>query len=155
MNTQRPYIFLFKITLLALILSAIPLNDIAHDMSPFWMLLFYAYWLAYLPTKGEFFIALVLGVLLDIFQGDILGQNALALILASIFISYIKQSFCVSNMSTQQVYIFFASSIYLSFYLLTYLLIHGIGDNYYLLLAPFTSAIIWPVIRFLLVRLRH
>ena len=155
MNTQRPYIFLFKITLFSLILSVLPFNEIILDMSPFWMLLLYTYWLVYFPAKGSLFIALILGILLDILQGDILGQNALALILASIFINNVKQSFRVSNLSTQQVYVFASSGIYLAFYFLTHLLMHGINVNYYLLLAPLTGAILWPVVRFSLAKCRH
>jgi hypothetical protein len=40
---------------------------------------------------------LLLGVLIDVLYGDILGQNALALVLSSAFISNIKQSFVVSK----------------------------------------------------------
>ena len=155
MNIQRPYIFLFKITLFAFILSALPFNDAILDSSPFWMLLLYTYWLIHFPVKGSLFIALLLGVLLDILQGDILGQNALALIVASIFINSVKQSFYVSNLSTQQVYVFLSSCLYLAIFLLSHFLIHGFTDNYYLLLAPLTSALIWPVVRFFLFKCKH
>lgn len=109
MNIQRPYVFLLKITLFAFILSALPFNDAVLDSSPFWMLLLYTYWLIHFPVKGSLFIALILGVLLDVLQGDLLGQNALALIVASIFINSVKQSFYVSNLSTQQIYVFLSS----------------------------------------------
>lgn len=155
MKTQRLYIFLFKITIFSLILSVLPFSDTILDASPFWLLLLYTYWLIYFPTKGGLFIALILGVLLDILQGDILGQNALALILASLFINNVKQSFYVSNSSTQQVYVFISSSIYLAILLLTHSLIHGLSDNYYLLLAPLTSALIWPIVHFSLAKCRH
>jgi rod shape-determining protein MreD len=150
MNAQRPYIFLIKITFFALILSSIPLNEVLLGASAFWLLLFYIYWLAYFSTKATFFIALILGVLIDILHGDILGQNALALILSSLFISNVKQSFFVSNLSTQQIYVFISSSIYLLFFLLTSILTQDFVLNYYVFLAPFTSALIWPIVRFLL-----
>jgi rod shape-determining protein MreD len=150
MNAQRPYIFLIKITFFTLILSTIPLNEVLLGTSAFWLLLFYIYWLAYFSTKATFFIALILGVLIDILHGDILGQNALALILSSLFISNVKQSFFVSNLSTQQIYVFISSSIYLLFFLLTSILTQDFVLNYYVFLAPFTSALIWPIVRFLL-----
>mgnify|MGYP002639316360 FL=1 len=155
MNIQRPYVFLLKITLFAFILSALPFNDAVLDSSPFWMLLLYTYWLIHFPVKGSLFIALILGVLLDVLQGDLLGQNALALIVASIFINSVKQSFYVSNLSTQQVYVFLSSCLYLVFFFLSHFLIHGLTDNYYLLLAPLTSALIWPVVRFFLFKCKH
>ncbi len=155
MNTQRPYIFLSKITVFALITSALPLPQTVLETSPFWMLLFFIYWLINFPAKGRFFLALILGVLIDILHGDILGQNALALILSSAFIANVKQSFYVSNLSTQQVYVFSAASIYLSLILFVHTLTQGFNFSYYLLIAPLTSALFWPVIKLALSKCRH
>ncbi|SHN91778.1 rod shape-determining protein MreD [bacterium endosymbiont of Bathymodiolus sp. 5 South] len=153
---QRPYVFLIKVTLFALIISALPLPEIVLDIAPFWLLLFFAYWLTHFTTQGKFFLALLLGVLIDVLYGDILGQNALALILSSAFINNIKQSFVVSNITTQQVYIFAASSIYLGLLLL----VHGLSTqdfsfNIYLLFKPFLSALLWPVVQLLFSKLKH
>lgn len=155
MITQRPYIFLIKLTFFALIISAIPLPQLLLEVSPFWMLLFFTYWLIWFSGKGGFFFALILGILVDILHGDILGQNALALILSSAFISYVKQSFSVSNLSTQQVYVFAASSIYLSLFLLIHILIQGFHLNYYWLFSPLSSALFWPVIRVFVAKWKH
>lgn len=155
MTSQRPYIFLIKISLFALIISSTPTSQTLLEISPFWMLLFFIYWLVNFTTKGRFFLALVLGVLIDILHGDILGQNALALILSSAFIINVKQSFNVSNLSTQRVYVFSAASIYLSLILLVHTLTQGFNFSYYLLLAPLTSALFWPVIKLALSKCRH
>ncbi len=155
MTFQRPYLFLTKTTLFALIISSIPASQILLEISPFWMLLFFIYWLINFPAKGRFFLALVLGVLIDILHGDILGQNALALILSSAFIVNVKQSFYVSNLSTQQVYVFSAASIYLSLILLVHILTQGFNFSYYLLITPLTSALFWPVIKLALSKYRH
>jgi len=155
MNIQRPYLFLTKITFFALIVSVLPLPQVALEVSPFWLLLFFIYWLAYFPTKGRFFLALLLGVLLDILQGDILGQNALALILSTAFIVNVKQSFFVSNLSTQQVYVFIASSIYLALFLLVHTLIQDANFSYYLLFAPLSGALFWPLVKLALSKCKH
>lgn len=155
MMTQRPYIFLAKITVLALIFSAIPLPQILLEISPFWALLLFTYWLIYFPAQGGFFLALLLGVLIDLLQGDILGQNALALIVSSAFILNVKQSFFVSNLSTQQVYVFTASSIYLGLFLLVHTLIQGFNFSYYLLLAPLSAALFWPLVKLILSKFKH
>ena len=153
---QRPYVFLVKVTLFALIISALPLTGIVLDIVPFWLLLFFAYWLTTFTAQGKFFLALLLGVLIDVLYGDILGQNALALILSSAFISNVKQSFVVSNITTQQIYIFTASSIYLGLLLLIHSLsIQDFSFNTYLLFKPFLSALLWPVVQSLFLKLRH
>ncbi|CAB9542280.1 Rod shape-determining protein MreD [uncultured Gammaproteobacteria bacterium] len=157
MRTQRPYIFFAKITLLTLIISVFPLPEIVLNIAPFWVLLFFTYWLTcFTITQGRFFIALALGVLIDVLHGDILGQNALALILSIAFIAKIRQSFSVSNITTQQIYILSASGIYLG----VLLLVHGLSTqsfdfNYYLLFAPLTSALFWPLVKLALSKCKH
>lgn len=156
MDTPRPYIFLVKITLFALTISAFPLPEIMLNIAPFWALLFFTYWLTYFTTQGQFFIALILGVLIDLLYGDILGQNALALILSAAFIVKVRQSLAVSNITTQQIYIFVASSIYLGVLLSVHALsVQNFDFNYYLLFAPLTSALLWPVVQLLLSKCKH
>jgi rod shape-determining protein MreD len=156
MRAQRPYIFLVKTTLFALIVSALPVPEMIVDVAPFWMLLFFTYWLTYFGAKGQFFIALILGVFIDVLYGDILGQNALSLILSGAYIIKVKQSFAISNITTQQIYILIAASIYLG----VLLLVHGLSAqsfhfNYYLLFTPLTSALFWPVIQLALSKCKH
>jgi rod shape-determining protein MreD len=90
-----------------------------------------------------------------VLQGGILGQNALSLVISSAFIFNVKKSFFVSNLTTQQVYIFLGSLIYLITFLLIHILVQGFDFSWLILISPFSSAIIWPFIRFLLAKLRH
>ena len=155
MNKQRVTLFLLKGVIFSTLLSAIALPEILAQINPLWMLLLYTYWLINFEAKGRLLIALVLGVLLDIMQGDILGQNALALVLASAFVLNVKQSFYVSNLSTQQVYVFGAASIYLLSMLGVHVLTQGFNFSYWLLLTPLSSALVWPIVRLLLAKCRH
>ncbi len=150
-SQKKSYITLIKITILALIISVIPAPEIVLYISPFWMLLSFVYWITTFTNQWQLFFALALGVLVDVLYGDILGQNALALILSGAFISNVKQSLLVSNITTQQIYIFVASTIYLSTLLLVYnLSIQSLSFNPYLLLKPFLTALLWPIVRLLL-----
>ncbi len=98
---------------------------------------------------------MIIGLLLDVLQGGILGQNALALVISSAFIFSVKKSFFVSNLTTQQVYVFFASLIYLTIYVTTNISVQGLQIQWLILATPLSGAIIWPVIRFLLAKLKH
>jgi len=124
-------------------------------VSPFWLLLFFIYWLIYSDSNGIYTAALILGLLLDVLQGAILGQNALALIMSSAFILSVKKSFFVSNLTTQQVYVFFASLIYLILFLITHILVQGLQIQWLVIFVPFTGAILWPIVRFLLAKLKQ
>ena len=155
MTNQNPILLLSKISIIALIIGAISLPLVIELSSPLWMLVCFVYWVVYTDGKWIYLSALILGLLMDVLQGGILGQNAFALVISSAFIFNVKKSFFVSNLTTQQVYIFIGSLIYLITFLLTHILVQGFDFSWLILISPFSSAIIWPVIRFLLAKLKH
>ena len=155
MINQTQILLLLKVTILAFIVGSISLPHVLELISPFWLLLFFIYWLIYSDSNGIYSAALILGLLLDILQGAILGQNALALVISSAFILSVKKSFFVSNLTTQQVYVFIASLIYLIFFLITHLVVQGLQIQWLIIFVPFTGAIVWPIVRFLLAKLKQ
>ena len=155
MINQTQLLLLIKVTILAFIVGSVSLPNVLELVSPFWLLLFFIYWLIYSDSNGIYTAALILGLLLDVLQGAILGQNALALIMSSAFILSVKKSFFVSNLTTQQVYVFFASLIYLILFLITHILVQGLQIQWLIIFVPFTGAILWPIVRFLLAKLKQ
>ncbi len=155
MNNSAHLFLLIKISVIALIIGAISLPSYLEFTSPFWLLSFFIYWLIYADGKNIFTLAFILGCLLDVLQGGILGQNALALVLSSAFILNVKKSFFISNLTTQQVYVFLSSLIYLFTFLLVHILVQGLSIRWLILLAPFSGAILWPFVRFLLAKLKQ
>ena len=155
MTNQNPILLLSKISIFALIIGAISLPLVIELSSPLWMLVCFVYWVIYTDGKWIYLSALILGLLMDVLQGGILGQNALSLVISSAFIFNVKKSFFVSNLTTQQVYIFLGSLIYLITFLFIHILVQGFDFSWLILISPFSSAIIWPVIRFLLAKLKH
>ena len=155
MTNQNPILLLSKISIIALTIGAISLPVVIELSSPIWILVCFVYWVIYTDDKWIYLSALILGLLMDVLQGGILGQNALSLIISSAFIFNVKKSFFVSNLTTQQVYIFLGSLIYLITFLLIHILVQGFDFSWLILISPFSSAIIWPFIRFLLAKLRH
>ena len=155
MTKQNSILLLSKISIIALIIGAISLPLVIELSSPLWMLVCFIYWVIYTDGKWLYPSAFILGLLMDVLQGGILGQNALALVISSAFIFNVKKSFFVSNLTTQQVYIFLGSLIYLITFLLTHILVQGFDFSWLIIISPFSSAIIWPIIRFLLAKLKH
>ena len=155
MTKNNSLLLLTKITIIALIIGVISLPSVLKIVSPFWMLIFLIYWIIYTETKALYLFALILGLLTDILQGSILGQNALALLISAAFIFNVKKSFYVSNLTTQQVYIFITSLIYLTALILTHLAIQGFDFSWLIILSPFTGSIIWPLVRLFLAKLKH
>ena len=155
MTNSNHFFLLVKISIIAFITGAISLPSFLELTSPFWLLPFFSYWVIYSNGKNIFASAFILGILLDIIEGGTLGQNAIALVLSSAFILNVKKSFFVSNLTTQQVYIFLGSIIYLIIFLLVQQLTQGLNLEWLILLSPFTSAILWPLIRYLLAKLKQ
>ena len=155
MTNQNSMLLLSKISIIALIIGAISLPLVIELSSPLWMLVCFVYWVIYTDGKWIYLSAFILGLLMDVLQGGILGQNALALVISSAFIFNVKKSFFVSNLTTQQVYVFLGSLIYLITFLLTHILVQGFDFSWLIIISPFSSAIIWPIIRFLLAKLKH
>ena len=155
MTKQNSMLLLSKISIIALIIGAISLPLVIELSSPLWMLVCFIYWVIYTDGKWLYPSAFILGLLMDVLQGGILGQNALALVISSAFIFNVKKSFFVSNLTTQQVYVFLSSLIYLITFLLTHILVQGFDFSWLIIISPFSSAIIWPIIRILLAKLKH
>ena len=67
--------------IVAFMLTALPLPDWAAPFRPDWVALTLIYWAIMLPRTWSVGSAWVIGILLDVAQGTILGQHALALCL--------------------------------------------------------------------------
>ncbi|HEU4590245.1 MAG TPA: rod shape-determining protein MreD [Steroidobacteraceae bacterium] len=74
--------------LLALILQALPLPTWLEAVRPSFLGLVVIYWGIYAPHAGGIFAPWLGGLGLDVFKGDVLGQNALAIAL----VAYIAMS---------------------------------------------------------------
>lgn len=65
--------------IVALMLSIAPLPDWAEAFRPSWIVLTFIYWAMTLPNHYSIGSAWIAGLVLDVAQGTLLGQNALAL----------------------------------------------------------------------------
>lgn len=67
--------------LIALMLSVMPLPEWAEPFRPDWVALTLVYWAMMMPRTWSVGSAWIIGLVLDVAQGTILGQHALALCL--------------------------------------------------------------------------
>ena len=66
---------LFKLLIFTLIFNAIPLPDYMLVFMPIWILMFLSQWLVINKNEGIYFIALLIGLLIDIQLSDILERR--------------------------------------------------------------------------------
>lgn len=67
--------------LAALILTLLPMPNWTVWMRPVWVLLVLIYWSMYTPYMVNIGVAWLVGILLDVLNGTLLGEHALALII--------------------------------------------------------------------------
>lgn len=80
---REPHGRLFLTTLLALFLSVVPLPAGLDAVRPAFLVLTVLYWSIAAPRAGGIALGWIAGLALDIFQGSVLGQHALALSLVT------------------------------------------------------------------------
>jgi rod shape-determining protein MreD len=88
MNQREPRWAVFFTVLLAIIAQTLPLPDWMDFVRPSFICLVVLYWSIYAPHAGGIFAPWLAGLALDVFKGEVLGQNALAVA----FVAYIAMS---------------------------------------------------------------
>ena len=146
---STPIIPIITTTIIAIILGLVDLGDYFNIAQPFWILIFYSYILVNYNIKYELFIALILGIFIDIASSNILGQSSLALVIASFFIITNKKSIKTAHNITIIIFILITSIIYLTSILLVHIAIQGFDLSYYIFISPVTTAIFYPLIAYI------
>ncbi|MCH8261465.1 MAG: rod shape-determining protein MreD [Gammaproteobacteria bacterium] len=104
---------LFISLLIAFLLTALPLPHWADDWRPAWVAMVLIYWCMALPERIGIGIAWCMGLLLDVQQGALLGQNALGLALIAYFVIQIHKRFRLFPLVQQSCLVGFIIIFYL------------------------------------------
>ena len=128
----------------AFMLTAMPVPEWAANWRPDWVAMVLIYWCMALPDRVGIGIAWALGLLLDVQQGTILGQNALGLSLIAYITLIFHQRLRVFPLMQQAMVV----CIYLLLFQLLILWIRGmIGvppEHWTFWMPAFTSMLLWP-----------
>jgi rod shape-determining protein MreD len=135
---------IFISLLIAFLLTALPLPAWANPWRPAWVAMVLIYWCMALPGRIGIGTAWCLGLLLDVQQGALLGQNALVLALLAYFILQIHKRFRIFPLVQQ--------SCLIGFIIIFCLLIAswitgimGLPPQTWTYWAPvLTSMVLWP-----------
>jgi rod shape-determining protein MreD len=92
--------------LLALIAQVIPLPDWLPDIRPSFIALVIIYWSIYAPHAGGIFAPWLAGISLDVFKGEVLGQNALAIALLAYITMSLHQRLRNQTLVQQSLFVF-------------------------------------------------
>ena len=140
--------------ILALLVAIWPLPDWASWLRPELAACIVIYWVVCAPFRIGMFHAWVLGLLLDVLEGAVFGQNALALTVVAYLAFLLNHRLAMFSLLEQALAVFVLIGIH---QLIGYW-VHGLtGSTYYsmaFLVPALTSAILWPVLKISLDRFR-
>ncbi|HEU5136645.1 MAG TPA: rod shape-determining protein MreD [Steroidobacteraceae bacterium] len=92
--------------LLALIAQVIPLPDWLSVVRPAFVALVILYWSIYAPHAGGIFAPWLAGLALDVFKGEVLAQNALAIALIAYITMSLHQRLRNQTLVQQSLFVF-------------------------------------------------
>jgi rod shape-determining protein MreD len=92
--------------LLALIAQVIPLPDWLSVVRPGFVALVIIYWSIYAPHAGGIFAPWLAGIALDVFKGEVLAQNALAISLIAYITMSLHQRLRNQTLVQQSLFVF-------------------------------------------------
>ncbi len=131
---------------LALVLAVLPLPHWLLWGRPEWVALVLIYWVIALPHRAGLFTALVLGLVLDVLEGAVMGQNALALVVVAMLSLTLYQRLRVFSLWQQAGVVFVLVGINQMICQWVQNL-QGAGAVTLLFLLPaFSSALLWPFV---------
>jgi rod shape-determining protein MreD len=139
----------------AVMLTALPLPDWAVNWRPAWVALVLIYWCMAVPDRIGIAVGWFLGLILDVQQSTLLGQNALGLVLIAFL--------TIKSYQRMRVYPLAQQAVLICFYLLLYELIMlwiagylGTGTRDWTYWMPaMTSMLLWPWLFIILRDLRR
>lgn len=141
-------LFIALTLLVALALNMLPLGR--HPALPDLLALVLVFWNVHQPRRVGVGVAFVFGLLMDVHQGALLGQHALAYTLLSYGAISVHRRllwFGLAEQSLQILPLFLAAHLVS---LVVRMLAGGMFPGWQLLLAPLLEALLWPLITALL-----
>ena len=131
--------------IIAFLLTTIPLPGWLADWRPAWVVMMVIYWCIVLPERVGVAIAWVLGLLLDVYTGTLLGQNALGLSVIAYLTFRLHKQIRIFPPLQQSVLI----CVYLllfQFFTLWIRGIIGVPPQHWTFWAPvLSSMLLWPI----------
>ncbi|MBA6413005.1 rod shape-determining protein MreD [Parahaliea sp. F7430] len=139
----------------AAVLAVLPLPPWLAWGRPEWLALVLIYWCIALPQRIGVVVALLSGLAMDVLEGAVLGQNAFALSVLALLSVALYQRLRVFSLWQQAGIVFLLIGIHQLICQWVQNL-QGIGERSLLFLLPaLTSALLWPLVLFLLRGLRR
>jgi rod shape-determining protein MreD len=154
MSDRHPRLVVLTTTIIAMVFTVVPLPTWLAIVRPMFLVLTVLYWSIMLPRAGGLLLGYASGLALDVFQGSLLGEHALALAFVTYLAIRLNLMMRAKPLFEQSLFVFAALMVYET------LLWVIDGWSGHPLSTPtrwvhaFTGALVWPLVVGILGRFR-
>jgi rod shape-determining protein MreD len=132
--------------LVAAVFAVLPLGRDLAWWRPEWLVLVLIYWTIALPHRVGLFTALAVGLLVDVLEGALIGQNMLALGVVVTVARLLYQRLRVFSVAQQALMLFVLVGIHQLIAQWVQSLQGGGAASFVFMLPALTSALLWPLL---------
>jgi len=130
--------------LIAIILALLPMPDWTIWLRPAWVLMILIYWSMTVPYRVGVGIAWIMGIIVDLLNGTLLGEHALAFTVVIYFVSRMYMRFRMYPLLQQGISVLFFTLIYQFILYCVQGFIGELPRSHLYWLSSVTSMLLWP-----------
>lgn len=130
--------------LVALVLALLPMPDWTSWLRPAWVLMVLIYWAIALPSRVSVGIAWLMGLLIDLLNGTLLGEHALAFTVVVYFVTRIHIRLRLYPLLQQGLSVLFFVLLYQFIIYCIQGFIGQLPGSHLYWLSALTSTLLWP-----------
>ena len=112
MNESEHWLLIPTTFLLAMVLTLLPMPAWAIWFRPAWILMVLIYWVMMLPHRVNVGVAWFIGIILDVLNGTLLGEHALAFTVATYFVARLHSQLRMYPLLQQSLWVFIFVLLY-------------------------------------------
>ncbi len=112
MSDRHPRLVVLTTTIIAMVFTVVPLPTWLAIVRPAFLVLTVLYWSIMLPRAGGLLLGYASGLALDVFQGSLLGEHALALAFVTYLVIRLHLMMRAKPLFEQSLFVFAALMIY-------------------------------------------
>ena len=142
--------FIWLTLIVALALDILPLPVGVIWLRPNWMVLVLIYWIVVMPYRVSVGYAFVFGLKMDLLQGSILGEHAVAMIIVAYIAAKMQKQMQIFSLQQQMLAIFLLLLVYKIVIFAIQGFIGQLPGSFLYWLSVLVDVILWPWLYLLL-----
>jgi rod shape-determining protein MreD len=141
---QNFWLPVFLSFLVAVILTLLPMPDWTIWLRPAWVLMVLIYWVMMAPHRVNVGVAWAVGIIMDVLNGTLLGEHALALTIVTFFVARLHTQLRMYPVLQQGMWIFLFVLLYQFILFCVQGFIGELPKTWLYWSSSLTSMVLWP-----------